>query len=136
MMRNLKRLGLGVGAGALALGLIMAIALSVYSGRSEGRASLLVKYFSALSANDADALAELTSPDFQSDLVLGTLARGTYELYDFGEEAEGSLRFVLVTPAINGGKRAILGEMEVRRVGLSNRIDSIRRIDEGKRLTE
>jgi hypothetical protein len=135
-MRNPKYLVLGVGAGALALGLAAVIALSVYSGSTEGRASLLVKYFRALSADDAVALAELTSPDFQSELVLGTLARGTYELYDFGEEAEGSLRFMLVAPALDGKERAILGEMEFRQVGLSNRIESIRRIDEGKRLTE
>ncbi len=135
-MRNPKHLVLGIGAGALALGFAAVIAISIYSGSNEGRSSLLVRYFRALSADDAVAVAELTSPDFQSDLVLGTLARGTYELYDFGEEDEGSLRFVLVAPAPDGEKHAVLAEMDFRRVGLSNRIESIRRIDEGKRLTE
>lgn len=135
-MRNPKRLVLGVGAGALALGLAAIIALSVYSGSAEGRASLLVRYFRALSADDAVSVAELTSPSFESDLVLGPLARGTYELYDFGEEAEGTLRFVLIAPVPDGEDRAVLAEMEFRRVGLTNRIESVRRIDEGKRLTE
>lgn len=135
-MRNPKKLVLGVGAGAAVLGLAAIIALGIHSGSAEGRVSLLVKYFRALSSADEAALEELTSPDFQSDLALGSLARGTYELYDFGEEAEGSLRFVLVARAPDGEKRAVLGEMEFSRVGLYHRIDSIRRIDEGKRLTE
>lgn len=135
-MRDPKHLVLGVGAAALTLGLIAVIALSLYSGSNGGRASLLVQYFRALSTDDEVAVAELTSSSFQSDLVMGPLERGSYELYDFGEGAERTLRFVLVAPASNGEKRAVLAEMEFRRVGLTNRIESIRRIDEGKRLPE
>jgi len=135
-MRNARRLVLGVGAGAVALGLVAVIALSVYSGSNAGKATLLVKYFRALSTDDEVAVGELTTSSFQSDLVLGTLALATYELYDFGEEADGTLHFVLVAPGPDGGKRAVLAAMEFSREGLSNRIESIRRIDEGKRLTE
>ncbi|OHD26059.1 MAG: hypothetical protein A2Y38_14335 [Spirochaetes bacterium GWB1_59_5] len=135
-MRDPKYLALGVGVAALALGLVAIIALSLYSGGNGGRASLLVQYFRALSTDDEVAVAELTSSSFQSDLVLESLEQGTYELYDFGEEAEGTLKFLLVMPASSGEKRAVLAEMEFLRVGLTNRIESISRIDEGKRLTE
>ncbi len=135
-MRNPRRILIVVGVTALAAGLATILALTAYSGSDGARASLLVKYFRALSSGDETATAELTSPSFQSDLGLGRLERGSYELYDFGGEGEGTMRFLLIAPDAGGEKRAVLADIEIQRHGLMNRIEAIRRLDEGKRLKE
>jgi len=135
-MSNPRKVLIGVAIGVMALGMAAIIALALYSGSNSARASLLVQYFRALSTNDEAALLELTSPEFMSELGLGPLERGTYELYDFGAEIEGTVRFLLVATDAGGEKRAMLADMEFSRFGLNNRIDAIRRIDEGKKLKE
>jgi hypothetical protein len=135
-IRNPKALLIGAGVGLAVLSLIVLLSLSAYAGSDLARNALLTGYFRALASGDQAAIEEFTGPEFESDLGLAKLERGSYELYDFGEEAEGTARFMLVSTAADGEKRAVLGDMIYRRHGISIRIDALRRVDEGRRLKE
>lgn len=130
-MRNPTRVLIGVGAGALALVITAIVALSVYSGSEDARISLVVKYFRALSSGDEVALDELTSSTFESDLGLGALERDSYELFDFGETAPGIVRFLIVLDEPDGTRRAVIADMTHKKHGLVQRVEGLRRIDEG-----
>lgn len=134
--RNPKTIIIGVAIGLALIGLAAAVTLTLYAGSQNAKSSLLVKYFRALSSGDPAAVSELVSPDFESELGLTALERGSYELYDFGYQDEGTIRFLLVAPGVGGEKRAVLADMVFSKYGLGNRIDAIRRLDEGRRLKE
>jgi len=120
------------------LAMVMAgfVGLAIYAGSGQAKASLLVRYFRALSSGDPDSAADLTSGSFESDLALEPLARGSYELYNFGEPAEGTLRFLVVLEGKDGKKRAVLADMSYKQTGIVNRIEAMRRVGDGTRLKE
>ena len=135
-MRNPKLVLTIVSISVLAMVLAGFVGLGIYAGSEQARASLLVRYFRALSSGDPDSAADLTSVTFESDLALDPLARGSYELYYFGEPAAGTLRFLVVLEGKDGKKRAVLGDMSYKRMGLVNRIEAMRRVGDGARLKE
>ncbi len=130
-MSNPRRILIGVGAGALALLVAGSIALSFYSESASAKNSLVIKYFRALSAGDEVALDELTSSSFESDLGLGSLERDSYELFDFGEPAPGVIRFLIVLDEPGGTRRAVIADMTHKKHGFAQRVEGIRRVEEG-----
>lgn len=135
-MRNPKLVMTIVAAGALALVMAGLVGLGIYAGSEQAKASLLVRYFRALSSGDPDSAADLTSGSFESDLALDPLVRGSYELYKFGEPAKGILRFLVILEGKDGKKRAVLGDMSYKQTGLVNRIEAMRQVGVGTRLKE
>jgi len=130
-MRNPTRVLIGLGAGALALAVAAIVALSVYSGSEDAKISLVVKYFRALSSGDEIALDELTSSTFQSDLGVEALGRDSYELFDLGEPTPGTIRFLVISDGPDRARRATIADMSYKKRGLVQRVEGIRRIEEG-----
>lgn len=112
----------------------IAIGLSTYSNSKMSRVSLLTRYFRALAADDKMGIEDLTSSNFQSDLLVPGLKPGAYELYNFGE-TEGPKtmvqRFLLIVDSGQDGKAAYLADMEYQRKIIGSDIVSIRMIDKG-----
>ncbi|HOZ71951.1 MAG TPA: hypothetical protein PLW80_03810 [Spirochaetales bacterium] len=135
------RLVIVLSAGAvLAVVVAVVVGVSLYSRSEAARESLVVRYFRALSSGDEALVKDLVAPEFSSDLGLGNLVRGSYELFDFGEREPGTLRFLIIVQGEAGGsgaeRRAMLCELRYRRYGLTNRIGSIRLVESGVGLKE
>ncbi len=135
-MRNPKLVLTIVSISVLAMVVAGFVGLGIYAGSEQAKASLLVRYFRALSSGDPGSAADLTVGSFESDLALDPLARGSYELYNFGEPAAGTLRFLVILEGKDGKKRAVLGDMSYKRSGIINRIETMRRVGDGTRLKE
>jgi hypothetical protein len=133
---KIKKTGMVVIVSGFVVLLVIAIAigLSTYSNSKMSRVSLLTRYFRALAADDKMGIEDLTSSNFQSDLLVPGLKPGAYELYNFGE-TEGPKtmvqRFLLIVDSGQDGKAAYLADMEYQRKIIGSDIVSIRMIDKG-----
>lgn len=125
-----------VSISVIAMVLAGIVGLGIYAGSEQAKTALLIRYFRALASGDKESATQLTEGSFESDLALGTLSRGSYELYDFGEPEAGVLRFMVVLEGKDGKKRAVLGDMSYKRLGIVNRIVAMRRVGDGTRLRE
>ena len=128
------------GMPALAIGFVVllilaiVIGLSLYNASSRSRVGLLTGYFRALAADDKASLAELTAPQFFTDLIIPTLAPGSYVLFDFGEtEGQKTLvqRFLVIVDDGQDGQTAYLADMEYQRRTFGTDILAIRTIGKG-----
>jgi len=133
-MRNPRLLIVAIAAGIVILGVAAALSILAYTGSDKARTSLLSAYFRALTNKDSGGLSELGGPTYTSELGIDYLERGSYELYEVGETSEGLVRFILVAPNQAGEKRAIVGELLYKRHGLANRVEEVRRLEEGRRV--
>lgn len=133
-MRNPRLIVLAIVAGIAALGVAALLSFLAYAGSDRARSTLLSSYFKALASQDPAAVADLVGPDYASDLAIPKLERGAYELYEIGEHPEGTVRFILVAPGASGERKAVLGELDYARHGLVNRVESVRSIEEGRRI--
>jgi len=129
-------------AAVLAVAAVVVVGVALYSRSDGAKESLVVRYFRAVASGDEELVKGIVAPEFSSELGIGSLARGSYELFDFGEKEPGALRFLIVVPGEPDGsgaeteRRALLGELRYRRYGLTNRIGSIRLIESGVGLKE
>jgi len=112
------------------------LALNVYTGSKSARESLLTQYFRAYASGDSASLAELTGEAFTTDLGIESLDSGRYELYELATTTDGAMRFILIIDGVGVAKRAIIADMHYVRVGFSNRIESMKLVDQGKQLRE
>ncbi len=135
-MRNPRLVLIIAGISTLAIAVALIVALTLYAGSNDAKSSLLVKYFRSVSSGDPEAVAELTSPSFASDLEIPALERGMYELYDFGEQDQNTVRFLILVTGTDGKKRAMLADMTYVRRGIANLVESIVKVDEGIDLKE
>jgi len=135
-MRNPKAVVLVSGITIACVVLAGFLALNVYTGSKSARESLLTQYFRAYASGDSASIADLTSEDFANDLGIETLARGTYELYKLTSSTEGAMRFIMIMEGNGDARRAIVADMLYKRTGFSNRIESIKLVDQGSQLKE
>jgi hypothetical protein len=112
------------------------MALNVYTDSKNAKESLLTQYFRAYASGDSASLADLTSEAFTNDLGIETLARGTYELYELTSSTAGAMRFIMIMEGNGDARRAIVADMLYKRSGFSNRIESIKLVDQGSQLKE
>lgn len=109
----------------------------LYSESSNAKIDLLSKYFRAFAMADDKTLQEITSQGFTSDLPFSSLARGSYELYDFGTnntKDNMEQRFLLIVSGNDGRKMAYFARMNFTRRALLNEIQSISLVETGKEL--
>jgi hypothetical protein len=121
---------------SLVIALVVIVAVGVHVGSQWAKTYLIVQYYRALSADDQEALEEMTAKGFTDQLGIVDLKRRSYSLYDLGESIDGVLRYIIVLDGANGNKRAILAEMTYSKRGSPRKIESIRLVDQGKRLKE
>ncbi|GAB1455295.1 MAG: hypothetical protein RBT62_03010 [Spirochaetia bacterium] len=133
---NPKKLLFIAGAGALIVAGAVILVLGLYSGSQESKTTLIARYFRAVEAGDELALKDMTVPGFQSDIGIVPLKRGSYELYDFGQQSEDVYHFLIIAPGVDGKKQAQMGEINFKRRGFSRRLESLRLISSGIRIKE
>lgn len=135
-MRNPKTIALVAAIAIVALAAAGFLAFNVYAGSKSARESLLASYFRAYASGDTAAIADLTASSFTTDLGLAKLTRGSYELYEMAATTDGALRFILVFDGTSDAKRAIVADMHYKRTGFSNRIESMKLVDQGNQIKE
>lgn len=135
-MRNPKTVVLVSAIVIVVLALAGFLALNIYAGSPSARESLLADYFRALASGDSAAIADLTSAEFTTDIGIQTLARGSYELYELATPADGTMRFILIFDGKLDRKKAIVADMRYKRTGFSNRIESMKLVDQGAQIKE
>ena len=133
---NPKKLLLIAGIGAVIVTLGAIVFISLYSGSDNAKSTLMARYFRAVESGEELALKDMTLPGFQSDIDVGSLKKGSYELYDFGQQTEDVSHFLLIAPGADGRKRAQMGAVSFKRRGFSQRIESLRLISSGVRIKE
>lgn len=133
-MRNPKLILIVAATSILIIIILGYFAMLAYSGSNKARSKLMSDYFKALASGDYVAASNLCIPTFVDELGLSSLKPTAYELFEMQEKTANSSRFFLVSSDSGREKLAIYGEIKFKRQGLVNRIEAIKKLDEGRRL--
>ncbi len=129
---------LPLAAAAVAAAVLAGTSLYKSAPASYGR--VLSQYLKAWASGDPEAGESLVSPDFVNELAELKLSPGSFRAYDFGFQGaaageSATLRFALV---LSGGEKdaAYLADAVFRKKGLRVKLTAVRKVSEGKPLSE